>query len=87
MKIGLTPADQNLVDRLEKLKDDKNKSPPPSETELRRRLAQLKGENFVETSHKNLVSCTTHCHIPLNSLKTSNHDKFELNIQNNFSSV
>lgn len=55
MKVGLTPADQKLVDRLEKLKDDKNKSPPPSETELRKRLAQLKGENFVETSYKNLL--------------------------------
>ncbi|XP_044746209.1 abscission/NoCut checkpoint regulator isoform X2 [Coccinella septempunctata] len=55
MKIGLTPADQKLVDRLEKLKDEKNKSPPPSETELRRRLAQLKGENFIESSAKNLL--------------------------------
>lgn len=48
LRTGLSPADQQLVDRLEKLKD-KGKIPPPSEVELRKRLASLKGENdYVE---------------------------------------
>lgn len=48
LRTGLSPVDQQLVDRLEKLKD-KGKAPPPSETELRMRLANLKGENnYVE---------------------------------------
>lgn len=49
LRTGLSPADQQLLDRLEKLKDDKNKGPPPSEEEIRRRLNSLKGENeYVE---------------------------------------
>lgn len=51
LRSGLSPADQALVDRLEKLKDD-GKGPPPSETEIRNRLANLKGENIVEGSSK-----------------------------------
>ncbi|XP_018573423.1 abscission/NoCut checkpoint regulator [Anoplophora glabripennis] len=48
LRSGLSPADQKLVDRLEKLKDD-GKRPPPSESEIRERLASLKGENnYVE---------------------------------------
>lgn len=48
LRIGLSPADQQLVDRLEKLKE-KGKTPPPSEVELRKRLERLKGENdYVE---------------------------------------
>ncbi|KAK9893116.1 hypothetical protein WA026_023836 [Henosepilachna vigintioctopunctata] len=50
LRTGLTPADQNLVDRLEKLKDNGSKREPPSETELRERLAQLKGKNSIEIS-------------------------------------
>ncbi|EFA06685.2 abscission/NoCut checkpoint regulator isoform X2 [Tribolium castaneum] len=47
LRSGLSPADQKILDRLEKLKDEKG--PPPSEGELRRRLASLKGENdYVE---------------------------------------
>lgn len=52
LKSGLSPADQQLLDRLEKLKDD-GKGPPPSETEIRERLAKLKGETYAgETSTK-----------------------------------
>ncbi|XP_044265854.1 abscission/NoCut checkpoint regulator isoform X2 [Tribolium madens] len=48
LRSGLSPADQKILDRLEKLKDSE-KGPPPSEGELRRRLASLKGENdYVE---------------------------------------
>lgn len=53
LRAGLSPADQNLVDRLEKLKDEENKPLPPSEGELRKRLASLKGENdYVEGPSK-----------------------------------
>ncbi|KAF5274363.1 hypothetical protein FQA39_LY07243 [Lamprigera yunnana] len=46
LRSGLSPADQQLYDRLEKLKD---KSVPPSEDEIRKRLNILKGENeYVE---------------------------------------
>lgn len=51
LKSGLPPADQKLVDRLEKLKDN-GRGPPPSESEIRKRLANLKGENVVEGSSK-----------------------------------
>lgn len=53
LRTGLSQADQQLVDRLEKLKEDKGKPLPPSETELRKRLASLKGENnYVEGPSK-----------------------------------
>lgn len=51
LKKGLSVADQELVDRLEKLKDD-GKGPPPSETEIRKRLANLKGGEYTEESNK-----------------------------------
>lgn len=52
LRSGLSPADQKLVDRLEKLKDNGN-GPPPSESEIRERLANLKGENnYVEGPSK-----------------------------------
>lgn len=47
LRSGLSPADQQLLDRLEKLKN-KDK-PPPSEDEIRKRLNSLKGQNdYVE---------------------------------------
>lgn len=55
LRSGLSPADQKLVDRLEKLKDD-GKGPPPSESEIRQRLASLKGENYSEGSSKPVSS-------------------------------
>lgn len=49
LRIGLSPADIQILDRLEKLREDKNKVPPPSESEIRMRLANLKGQNpYVE---------------------------------------
>lgn len=52
LRSGLSPIDQQLLDRLEKLKD-KGNGPPPSEIELRARLATLKGENaYVEGPSK-----------------------------------
>lgn len=47
LRSGLSEADQKLVDRLEKLKE--SKGVPPSDSEIRQRLAVLKGENeYVE---------------------------------------
>lgn len=41
-------VDQKIFARLEKLKDE-GKGPPPSESEIRARLARLRGENeYVE---------------------------------------
>ncbi|KAL3288964.1 hypothetical protein HHI36_003407 [Cryptolaemus montrouzieri] len=54
LRTGLTPKDQKLVDRLESLKG-KKPSPPPSETELRKRLADLKGEKFVDSCGKSFL--------------------------------
>ena len=51
LRSGLSPADQKILDRLERLKEEKG--PPPTEGELRRRLASLKGENdYVEGPSK-----------------------------------
>lgn len=65
LRTGLSPADQQLVDRLEKLKD-KGRAPPPSEVELRKRLATLKGENdYVEGPSRTVsksVLCIIYCH-------------------------
>ncbi|CAH0550774.1 unnamed protein product [Brassicogethes aeneus] len=48
LRAGLSQVDQKLVERLEKLKEDKG-PPPPSEIEIRKRLANLRGENdYVE---------------------------------------
>lgn len=55
LRSGLSLADQKLVDRLEKLKDD-GKGPPPSESEIRERLANLKGENNYVEGPSRLVS-------------------------------
>ena len=56
----LSPVDQQLYDRLEKLKEDKDKTkgPPPSDSELRRRLAELKGVNEYVKQPNKLVSKT-----------------------------
>lgn len=48
LKSGLSIADQELVDRLEKLKQKKKL--PPSDSEIRERLAKLKGESFDSSS-------------------------------------
>ncbi|RZC36725.1 zinc finger FYVE domain-containing protein 19, partial [Asbolus verrucosus] len=58
LRSGLSPADQKILDRLEKLKEEKG--PPPTEGELRRRLASLKGENdYVEGPSKTLFAVDT----------------------------
>ncbi|KAK0095158.1 hypothetical protein PV326_009075 [Microctonus aethiopoides] len=44
-KAGLDPADQAIVDRLRKLKDEDKRPPPPTTEEIRRRLALLKDQD------------------------------------------
>ncbi|XP_056640788.1 abscission/NoCut checkpoint regulator [Diorhabda sublineata] len=56
LRKGLSSADQKLLERLEKLKDD-GKGPPPTEAEIRERLQKLKGENeYVEGPSKPLYT-------------------------------
>lgn len=45
LKTGLEPADQQIVDRLRKLKDEERNIPLPSVDEIKRRLALLKDQN------------------------------------------
>ncbi|CAG9820325.1 unnamed protein product [Phaedon cochleariae] len=55
-KSGLNAKDKELVERLEKIKND-GKRPVPSDSEIRQRLAKLKGQNeYVETSSKPLFT-------------------------------
>ncbi|EZA59320.1 abscission/NoCut checkpoint regulator isoform X1 [Ooceraea biroi] len=45
LKKGLEPADQQIVDRLQKLKDDKRNHPLPTDDEIKQRLALLKDQD------------------------------------------
>ena len=45
LKADLDPADQKIVDRLKKLRDEDKQLPPPTEDEIRRRLALLKDQD------------------------------------------
>ncbi|XP_072391917.1 abscission/NoCut checkpoint regulator [Diabrotica undecimpunctata] len=59
LRSGLSAADQKLLERLEKLKDD-GKGPPPTESEIRERLRNLKGENeYVEGPSKAVYTVDT----------------------------
>lgn len=56
LRTGLSPADQKILERLEKLKDEKGRTSPPTEGEIRRRLANLKGiNNYVEGPSKPVI--------------------------------
>lgn len=55
LRTGLAPADVQILERLERLREDRNKVVPPSENEIRSRLANLRGENpYVEEPKKNV---------------------------------
>lgn len=54
LKMGLEPADQEIVDRLKKLKDEERNIPLPTVEEIKQRLALLKGQN-PETSANNVT--------------------------------
>ncbi|KAK0161892.1 hypothetical protein PV327_008295 [Microctonus hyperodae] len=53
-KAGLDPADQAIVDRLRKLKDEDKRPPPPTTEEIRRRLALLKDEDPDQVQPTNI---------------------------------
>jgi hypothetical protein len=45
LKVGLNEVDLEIVDRLEKLRDGRKQQPVPTEEEIAKRLAVLKGED------------------------------------------
>ncbi|XP_001607524.2 abscission/NoCut checkpoint regulator isoform X1 [Nasonia vitripennis] len=45
LQVGLDPIDQEIVNRLKKLKDEDKQLPPPTEDEIRRRLALLQDQD------------------------------------------
>lgn len=45
LKSGLSKEDQEIIERLEKLKEDSSRQAPPSEQEIKRRLAVLQGRD------------------------------------------
>lgn len=55
LKMGLEPADQQIVDRLRKLKDEERNIPLPTVEEIKQRLALLKDQN-PEASGSNTIN-------------------------------
>ncbi|XP_039313397.1 uncharacterized protein LOC105192942 isoform X2 [Solenopsis invicta] len=55
LKMGLDPADQQIVDRLRKLKDEEQNIPLPTVEEIKQRLALLKDQN-PEASGSNSIN-------------------------------
>lgn len=55
-KKGLEPADQEIVDRLQKLKVKEQNIPLPSVDEIRRRLALLKDQDPEASGNSNLTN-------------------------------
>lgn len=55
LKMGLEPADQLIVDRLRKLKDEERNIPLPTVEEIKQRLALLKDQN-PEASGSNIIN-------------------------------
>jgi hypothetical protein len=45
LKVGLNDVDCEIVERLEKLREERKQQPVPSEEEVAKRLAVLKGED------------------------------------------
>lgn len=52
LKDGLDPADKEIVERLEKLRERKREMNVPNEEEIAKRLAALRGENFQVSQKK-----------------------------------
>lgn len=64
-KKGLEPADQQIVERLQKLKDKERSVPLPSIEEIKRRLALLKDQDPEANGNSNVVNvCKSYvtCH-------------------------
>jgi hypothetical protein len=45
LKVGLNEVDCEIVERLEKLREERKQQPVPTEEEMAKRLAVLKGED------------------------------------------
>jgi hypothetical protein len=45
LKVGLNKADREIAERLEKLREERKQEPVPTEEEVAKRLAILKGED------------------------------------------
>jgi hypothetical protein len=45
LKVGLNEVDRDIVERLEKLREERKQHPLPTEEEVAKRLAVLKGED------------------------------------------
>jgi hypothetical protein len=45
LKVGLNEADREIVERLEKLREERKQHPIPTEEEVAKRLAVLRGED------------------------------------------
>jgi hypothetical protein len=45
LKVGLNEVDCEIVERLEKLREERKQQPVPTEEEVAKRLAVLKGED------------------------------------------
>lgn len=45
LSVGLDPTDQEIVNRLKKLRNEDKEIPPPTEDEIRIRLALLKDQD------------------------------------------
>ncbi|KDR17531.1 abscission/NoCut checkpoint regulator [Zootermopsis nevadensis] len=58
LKLGLSEVDCKIAERLEKLREDRKQQPVPTEEEVARRLAKLKGEDpaTVASLHGNRMS-------------------------------
>lgn len=61
LKAGLNEMDREIVDRLQKLKEERKKQPVPTEEEVVRRLAMLKGE---DPEHMAAVSANKKNYVP-----------------------
>lgn len=55
LKRGLSEADQEIADRLEKLREDRKQGPVPSDVEIQERLAKLRGESFSGAAPKVII--------------------------------
>lgn len=62
-KKGLEPADQQIVDRLRKLKDEERNIPLPTVEEIKQRLALLKDQ---EATGSNVINVCEQCIMSLN---------------------
>lgn len=61
-KKGLEPADQQIVDRLRKLKDEERSISLPTVEEIKQRLALLKDQ---EASGSNIINVCNQCIVSL----------------------